>query len=175
MSDIKASGTPVGLSSLTLIISTKPKMHGHSSNSVSDNQHYKRAYIRIKKENINDGSHGSNVNAESAPLVTRCDTTPIVAENKSPSLILGMQRVTDMILLPNTATLAVDTVFHMSSPSVAMEFSLKTALTSLSSSSSTPFSPAKGDADSHNVMEDSGSMGDQDRDFIMGVSEGNVD
>ena len=72
-----------------------------------------------------------------------------VAENESPSSILGMLRVTDVTPLPNTAMLAVGTVFHMSSLSLAMEFSpkpgakkqyhqLATAPTSLRSSSSIP-------------------------------------
>ena len=72
-----------------------------------------------------------------------------VAESMSPTSTSGMLRVTDECLLPNTATLAVGTVFHMTSPSLVMEFSpkpgavkqhqqLATASTRLSSSSSIP-------------------------------------
>ena len=77
MSYIKASGTQVRFSSLMLVISTKPKKRDCSSDSVSNDQPDMRACIGIKKESINDGGHGSNVNARSAPQVTRCDTTPI--------------------------------------------------------------------------------------------------
>ena len=73
MSITKASGTPVRFSLLVLIIGTRPKKHEHFSNSASDDQCNKRAHIRIKKEPINDGSYGSNVNARSAPLVTKHD------------------------------------------------------------------------------------------------------
>ena len=68
MSDIEASGTHVWFSSLTLFIRTKPKKCDHSSDSVSDNQSNKRACIRIKKESIDNGGHGSNVNDGSAPI-----------------------------------------------------------------------------------------------------------
>ena len=67
-----------------------------------------------------------------------------VVESESPSSILGMLRLTDMALLPNTATLAVGTVFHMSSLSPATEFSPKTAVTSLSLSLSIPFWSSQG-------------------------------
>ena len=77
MSDIKASGTLVRFSSLTLIMSTKPMKCDCSSYSVSNSQHDKRACIRIKIEAIDDGGHRSNVNVRSAHLVAGCDTTPI--------------------------------------------------------------------------------------------------
>ena len=73
MSDIKASGTPVTFSSLTLIVGTKAKKHDHSSDSASDNQCEKRAHIRMEKDSIDDGGYNSNVNARSAPLVTEHD------------------------------------------------------------------------------------------------------
>ena len=42
-------------------------------NSASDDKCNKRAHIRIEKEPINNGSYGSNVNAGSAPLITKHD------------------------------------------------------------------------------------------------------
>ena len=76
MSNIKASSTPVRFSLLMLITGTKTKKYRHSSDSVSGDQHNKRACIGIKKEPIEDNSHASNVNAGSDLLVTGCDTTP---------------------------------------------------------------------------------------------------
>ena len=67
-----------------------------------------------------------------------------VAESESPSSISEMLRVTDVTPLSNTAMLAVGAVFHMSSPSLAMEFSPETALTSLSLSSSIPLHSSQG-------------------------------
>ena len=108
MSNIGASSTPVRLSSLTLIISSKPKKFGHSSNIVSDDQHVKRAYIGIKVKPIDDGGQGSNVNTGSAPPVTRCDTAPIKGGREwETSWISEVLRGTDMTLLPDTGTLAV--------------------------------------------------------------------
>ena len=135
ISNIKAYGTPVGFSSLMLIVGTKPKKCDHSS----DDQCNRRAHIRISIGPIDDGGNGSNVNAGSAPHVARCDTTPIKGgRSESPSLISGMPRVIDMIPLPNTAMLAVGTVFYMSSPSPAKEFNPKTAPASVNTSSSIP-------------------------------------
>ena len=87
MSNIEASGTPVRYSSLTLVIGIKPKKCDHSSNSASDDQCDKRAYIGIKKEPINDISHGTNVNARSALLIARCDTAPIKGGREQEPLI----------------------------------------------------------------------------------------
>ena len=75
-----------------------------------------------------------------------------VAESESPSSTLVMPRVTP---LPNTAKLAVGAVFHMSSPSLATEFSPKAgavrqhqqlapALTSLNLNSSIPLQSSHG-------------------------------
>ena len=77
MSDIKASSTLVGFSSLILIVSTEPKKHNSSYDSVSDDQCNKRAHLGVKVEPIDDGGHQSNVNTRSAPPVTRCDAAPI--------------------------------------------------------------------------------------------------
>ena len=46
MSDIKASGTPARLPSLTLAIGPKLKKHDHSPNSTFNDQHDKRAHAR---------------------------------------------------------------------------------------------------------------------------------
>ena len=76
-SDIKASGTPVRFSSLTPVISMKPKKSDHSSGSAPDDQCDKRGHTGIKKEPIDNGGYKSNVNAGSAPLVSKHDTAPI--------------------------------------------------------------------------------------------------
>ena len=105
-----------------------------------------------------------------------------VAVHKSPSLTLGIQRVTKVISLPNIETLAVGAVCYLSSPGPAMECSPRpakqhqhhtTAPTSQSSSSSIPPGPAEGNSDSKDDVdvEHSGSMENWDRDFVMVVSE----
>ena len=87
LSNIKASGTPVRFSSLMLIVNTNSKNHDHSSDNVSDDQHDKRVYIRIKIEPIDDDSHGSNVSSGSAPQVSGHDTIPIKGGGGLKSLI----------------------------------------------------------------------------------------
>ena len=108
MSDIKASDTQVRFSSLTLIISTKPKKCDHSSDSASDDQHDKRAHVRIEKEPIEDNNYGSNVNTGS---------------------VLWSLSMINMTQLTNTAMLAVGTVSNMSSLCLATEPSPKPGAT----------------------------------------------
>ena len=51
-----------------------------------------------------------------------------VAKSESHLLILGMLSMTNLTPLTNTAMSVVGTVFNMSSPSLAMEFSQKLAV-----------------------------------------------
>ena len=82
MSDIHASGTPVRFSSLMLIVSTQSRKCDHSPDSVSDDQCDKRAPISMKVEPIDDGSHGSNISARPAPLITVYDTKTIEGDGE---------------------------------------------------------------------------------------------
>ena len=98
---------------------------------------------------------------------------------KSPSLISGMPRETDMTPLLNTETLAVGVVFHLSKPGPATvqlkTWSGKTTLTTGCRPDKPAFQlislPSGSTEDDVVVVEDSGSLGDWDRDPIMGVSE----
>ena len=176
MSDIKASGTPAGFSSLMLIISTKPKKHDHSSDSASDDQCDKRAHIGIMKQPIDDGSYESNVNARSAPLVAKCDTASIEggreqetltdirdAEHDKPDPAHTYSNVNSGCSL---STFPVH-IWQWSSAQTRSSTTASAAGQSPNQPQLTnPPSLAKGYANSDDVMvvEDSGSMGDLDGD-----------
>ena len=162
MSNIKVSGTPVRFSSLTLIISTKPKKYDYSSDSASDDQHGKRAQIRIEKELIADGGYGSNVNIRSAPLVTEHDKHDPTHKHSNISRGCSLQHVQ-----PGSGNGA--------QPKAR---SSRTALAASHSPNQprpepiNPTSPAKANAV---AVEDSGCTGDWDRDSVMGASEDEAD
>ena len=162
MSDIKASGTPVGFLSLMLIVTTKPKKHNHSSNSASNDQCNKRAHVRIKKESINGGGFRSHVNTRSVPLVTKHDTAPIEGgREQEPLTNIGDAKCDKHNPIHKHSNVSSE-CFYMSRPCTS------------------PLilpGPAKGNADSNDVVvvEDSGSMGDWDENSIMGVGKDDAD
>ena len=109
-----------------------------------------------------------------------------VAESESLLLILGMQSMTNMTPLTNTAMSAVGTVFNMSSPSLAMEFSPKPGAVKQHQqiatvpASPSPLIPQSSQGSTLTLMmlwlwRTLGVHGDGDGDFIMGVSEDDTD
>ena len=187
MCNIQASWNPVRFSSLTLIIGTQSKRHDHSTDSASDDQHDKRAHIGIKVEPINDGSHGSNISAGSAPLVTMCDTTPFKGDGEWDPLFNIRDAMSDRHDPTSehsnfSSGHGHPSVQPRSSDRVQPKnWSNKTA----SAASHNPnqpafelnnptYGPAKGDSSDVVDVEYPGSMGDQDRDSVVGVSEEDV-
>ena len=182
MSDIKVSDTLVGFSSLTLIIGTQSKKCDHSSDSVSDDQHDKRACIRIKVEPIDDGSHGSNVNTGSFPPVTVCDTTPTEGNGEWNPLFDIRDAESDRCdptseQSNSSSGGSLPPVQPGSGNGVQPQTQSSKTAWAASHSPGQPAleltNPPSSNADSNDVVvvEDSGSMGNQDRDSIMGVNK----